>query len=96
MKFKKRGRPSLRRNVNINPRSTYFKPRAVPMAKLAVVQLTREEVEAVRLKNINHLDQYACAIRMRTSPSTLQRILARAYEKIADALVNGKAIEIIH
>jgi predicted DNA-binding protein (UPF0251 family) len=65
------------------------------MAVLKVTALTTEELEALRLKNIKGFDQTECAKAMNTSQSTLQRILESAYKKITDALVNGKAIEII-
>jgi predicted DNA-binding protein (UPF0251 family) len=64
------------------------------MRYLEVTALTLEEMEAIRLKNVEGLDQTECAKRMATSQSTFQRILASAYKKISDALVNGKAIEI--
>jgi len=59
-----------------------------------VISLSCEEVEAMRLKNIENLDQVESAKRMRTSQSTFQRILASAYKKIARAIIEGKAIEI--
>jgi predicted DNA-binding protein (UPF0251 family) len=64
------------------------------MRLLDVVELTLEEVEALRLKNIECLDQIQCAKKMETSQSTYQRILSSAYKKTTDALINGKAIEI--
>lgn len=59
-----------------------------------MISLSCEEVEAMRLKNIENLDQVESAKRMRTSQSTFQRILASAYKKIARAIIEGKAIEI--
>jgi len=57
--------------------------------------LTTEEMEAYRLRHINGLEQKQAAKKMRTSQSTYQRILYSTYKKIADALINGKAIKII-
>ena len=65
------------------------------MMLLEVVELTAEEVEALRLKNIKDLDQKECAKKMRTSQSTFQRILTSAYQKITDAFINGKAISLM-
>lgn len=65
------------------------------MRDLEVVELTHEEMEALRLKNVENLDQTKAAERMHTSQSTYQRILTSAYQKISDALINGKAIKII-
>jgi len=65
------------------------------MRFLEVIELTTEEVEAIRLKNIKGLEQEESAEKMKTSQSTFQRILASAYKKISDALINGKAVRII-
>ena len=89
-------RPRLCRKIKFNPNITYFKPRGVPMRFLEVIKLTLEEVEALRLKNIEDLEQTECARKMNTSQSTFQRILSSAYKKISVALINGKAIEIIN
>jgi predicted DNA-binding protein (UPF0251 family) len=88
-------RPRGYRIVKINPHITYFKPQGVPMSVLEIINLTIEELEALRLRNINDLSQIKCAEMMNTSQSTFQRILESAYKKITNALVNGKAIEII-
>ena len=89
------GRPRLKRHICFKAQVNYFKPRGVPMCELEVVGLTCEEIEALRLKNIVGLDQNECAEKMKTSQSTLQRILSSASAKITDALINGKAIKII-
>jgi len=65
------------------------------MRFLDVVELTVEEIEALRLKNVKDLGQQEAAKEMNTSQSTFQRILSSAYKKISDALINGKAIKII-
>ena len=88
-------RPRLCRRIRFNPSITYFKPRGVPMRNLEMVELTTEEVEALRLKNQKDLKQIECAKKMKTSQSTFQRILSSAYDKITEALVEGKAIKII-
>ena len=64
------------------------------MRFLEVISLTLEEVEALRLKNIEDLDQIEAAKKMKTSHSTFQRILSSAYKKISVAIIEGKAIEI--
>jgi len=65
------------------------------MRMLEIIDLTVEEMEALRLKNIEDLDQVSAAKKMRTSQSTFQRILSLAYKKITKALIEGKAIRII-
>ncbi|MDP2934169.1 MAG: DUF134 domain-containing protein [bacterium] len=88
-------RPRLCRRIRFNPKVSYYKPQGVPMRFLEVVELTREEVEALRLKNIKNLDQIEAAKKMNTSQSTFQRILSSAYRKISKAIIEGKAIKII-
>lgn len=92
---KRIGRPRLARLVRFNPRVSYFKPQGIPLRGLDMVELTEEEVEALRLKNIKDLDQIECAKLMKTSQSTFQRILASAYKKISQAIIDGKAIRIL-
>ncbi len=88
-------RPRLCRRIEFNPNITYFKPQGVPMRELEMVELTAEEVEALRLRNIGELEQEEAAKKMNTSQSTFQRILSSAYKKITEALIEGKAIKII-
>jgi predicted DNA-binding protein (UPF0251 family) len=87
-------RPRLCRRVRLRPRSFFFKPRGVPLRHLEIITLTREEAEALRLKDVEDLDQNECAKRMKTSQSTFQRILSSAHKKTSAAIVRGKAIEI--
>jgi len=88
-------RPRLCRRIRFNPNITYFKPQGVPMRFLEMVELTTEEAEALRLRNIQDLEQEEAAKKMNTSQSTYQRILSSAYKKITEALIEGKAIKII-
>jgi uncharacterized protein len=88
-------RPRLCRRIGFNPNITYFKPQGVPMRELEMVELTAEEVEALRLRNTEDLEQEEAAKKMNTSQSTFQRILSSAYKKITEAIIEGKAIKII-
>ena len=65
------------------------------MRELEIIELTTEEVEALRLRNMKDLEQEEAAEKMNTSQSTFQRILSSAYKKITTALIEGKAIKII-
>ena len=89
-------RPRLCRRIKFNPDVTYFKPQGVPLRLLEVVELTLEEVEALRLKNVEGLEQTECAKKMKTSQSTFQRIISSAHQKVARALTGGRAIRILH
>jgi len=89
-------RPRLCRKIEFKPDITYFKPQGVPMRELRISELSAEEIEAYRLRHILCLEQKEAAKKMHTSQSTYQRILYSASKKIADALINGKAIRIIN
>lgn len=87
-------RPFKCRRVAFIPGVTYFKPAGIPLRALEEARLTVEEAEAIRLKDLESLEQKEGAEKMNVSRSTFQRILASARQKIADALLNGKAIRI--
>jgi len=87
-------RPPKRRRVASLPAATYFKPAGMPLRVLDEVRLSVEEAEAIRLKDLEELEQEQCALRMNVSRPTFQRVLASARGKIADALLKGKAIRI--
>jgi predicted DNA-binding protein (UPF0251 family) len=85
----------LCRGIKFKPHVVYFKPQGVPISGLQVVELSMEELEAYRLRYIGNLEQKAAASELHISQSTYQRMLYSSYKKIADALINGKAIRII-
>ena len=87
-------RPTKWRRVVSIPEVNYFKPARIPSRILEEVKLSVEEAEAIRLKDIEGLEQGSCAEKMNISRQTFQRVLASARQKIADALLNGKAIRI--
>ena len=87
-------RPIKPRRVFFDPNVTYFKPRAVPLAMLEEVDLSIDELEALRLCDFKNLEQTEAARKMKISQSTLQRILTSARQKVAQALIEGKAIKI--
>ena len=87
-------RPVKWRRVSFMPDVGYFKPWDIPMRALDEVVLSVEEAEAIRLKDLEGLQQEACAEHMQVSRSTFHRVLESARSKLADALINGKAIRI--
>lgn len=87
-------RPAKMRRVGFMPGATYFKPAGIPLRAMEEVCISMEEAEAVRLKDLEGLEQEAAALKMNISRPTFQRVLAVARRKIADALLNGKAIHI--
>ena len=87
-------RPRLCRRVRCNPEVTYFKPRGIPLRELEETILHVDEFEAVRLKDLEGLEQEECAKKMNISQPTFHRLVLSARKKITDAIVNGKAIKI--
>ena len=87
-------RPTKWRRVAFLPEVTYFKPAGIPLRVLEEVRLSVEEAEAIRLKDLEGLEQEQCAEKMSISRPTFQRELGSARQKVADALLNGKAIRI--
>ena len=74
------------------PQANFYKPRGVPLAALQYTTLTVDELEAIRLADFEGLYQEQAAEKMNVSRQTFGRILESAHKKIADALVNGKAL----
>lgn len=87
-------RPPKERRVGYIPKNTYFKPAGTPLCNLQEVILSIEEVEAIRLKDLEGLMQEEAAQHMHISRATFQRILTEARKKISDAIISGKAIRI--
>jgi len=87
-------RPKLCRRILAEPSVTYFKPRGIPLRDLEEVTLHVDEFEAIRLKDLEILEQEECAKKMNISQPTFHRLVLSARKKISDAIVNGKAIKI--
>lgn len=87
-------RPFKFRNVCCDPRANYYKPRGIPLSGLEEVSLTLDELEALRLADHKAMYQEKAAAEMGISRQTFGNIINRAHKKVADALLNGKAMKI--
>lgn len=85
-------RPRFRRRIGWMPERRYFRPDGDDAANAAEVVLDPDEVEALRLADLEELHQEEAAESMGISRPTFGRIVASAHKKVADALVHGKAI----
>ncbi len=94
MKKNQAGRPKSCRWVKDMPKVRRFKPQGVPLTGLEEVSLTVDELEALRLADLDGLYQSEAAERMNVSRQTFGRIIDAARKKVADALVNGKSVTI--
>ena len=88
------GRPRCPRKVSEIPVVDYFKPRGIPLMDLETVQLKVEELESIRLVDLEGLNHEEAAKRMNISRKTLWRDLKSGRKRIAGALTEGKAIHI--
>jgi len=87
-------RPQKDRMVAFNPEISYFKPRGIPMIDLDEVCLTVDQREAIRLSDLLGMSHEDAGRRMGVSRATFGRIIQRARNAVADALINGKAINV--
>ncbi len=87
-------RPRKRRNVRGIYEEYYFKPRGVALSGLQQVDLTFDEIEALKYVDLEGLGMDEAATRMEVSKPTLCRMVNGARKKVADALINGKVIEL--
>ncbi len=87
-------RPRKRRTVSRIPDKTIYKPAGVPLNDLNIVKLLHEELEALRLADLEGLTQAEAAACMGVSRSTFQRMVTRARRQVALALTEGYALRV--
>ena len=87
-------RPKIRRCLRFKPNVYYFKPQGIPLRHLEEVVLLPDELEALKLYEIDGLDQKQAAEKMKISQPTFARILDSAIKKVALAIIKGKAIKL--
>ena len=87
-------RPRKKRILSRTPRAAVYKPAGVPLDQLPQISLLQEELEALRLADLEGLTQAQAAEEMGVSRSTFQRVLAQARRRVAQALVQGLALQI--
>jgi predicted DNA-binding protein (UPF0251 family) len=88
------GRPKECRMINALPGDYYFKPRGIPLTDLHEVTLGLDEFEAIRLADFEGLYHAEAAKRMGISRATFGRVVSGGRQKIAEALLLGKALKI--
>lgn len=88
------GRQEKSRKIFFQNEKLFFKPQGVPLSELKIIFLKRDEVEALRLKDVLDLNQEESALKMGISQSTFARILASARKKVSEALIKSYGIKI--
>ena len=81
-------RPCRCRRIRCNPDTNYFKPRGIPLDMLEEINLALDELEAIRLADLEGLYQEDAAKKMNISRQTFGNIVNSAHKKIADVLLN--------
>ena len=87
-------RPLCPRHIGHHPPCDFFKPAGIPLYELKEVVLAADELEALRLADVEDLFHTKAAVRMGVSRQTFDRIVRRARMKVAEALVRGLALRI--
>ncbi len=87
-------RPIKKRKVCLQLKSAYFQPQGVSPFDLSEMLLEVDEIEAVRLADLEGKYQEDAARQMGISRQTFGNIIERAHHKIAEALIRGKALRI--
>ncbi len=85
-------RPKIPRQICGSPAQSCFKPNSIPMAGLDRVYLQADEFEAIRLVDYQGMQQQHAAVEMGVSRQTLANLVKAARKKVADSLLNGKAL----
>ena len=87
-------RPKKYRKVCCNPSAYYFKPRGIPISELEEITIEQDELESLRLADLLAYSHENASKEMKISRATFGRILEIARRKVADGILNGKAIKI--
>ncbi len=88
-------RPFKNRKINGLFNADCYKPNGIPLSMLEQIDLSVDELEALRLADLENMYQDAAAEKMGVSRQTFGNIVKTARKKVADAIINGKALKII-
>jgi len=87
-------RPHCPRHIASLPGVVYFKPAGIPLRELEEQILPLDQFEALRLADVEGMQQAEAARQMGVSRQTFSRILARARHTVASSMTRGMAIRI--
>ena len=85
-------RPMKWRRVCCLPESNKFGPLDLTLDDQDYVNMTVDEYETIRLIDLEGFTQEECAKQMNIARTTVQGIYIEARRKLAESLVNGKAL----
>ncbi|MEF2175559.1 MAG: DUF134 domain-containing protein [Candidatus Absconditabacteria bacterium] len=92
--IKKRGRKKIHRNVDFVPVANNYTPDKTSTEGEGFIYLLQDEIEALRLKNLNNLSIREGAVKMGISKSLFAKIYNSGVYKLTEALIYGKEIVI--
>ncbi len=90
---RKRGRPRINRSLEGGPSTRCYAPQCDSDQKNETVSLLPEEMAALHLIDLQQMEQEQAATALGVSRKTIWRDIHEARRKIADALINGKTIQ---
>lgn len=82
------------RCIEGRPEARYTKPAGIPLRVLEEIWLATDERESLRLADLEQLYRADAAVHMKIPRRTFDRILRRARTKVAEALLNGRALRL--
>lgn len=91
---RRRGRPRIRRRLSEFGSLRCYGPRCLVPVEEEPVTLLPEEIEVLRLIDLDGMEQEEAASFLGVSRRTVWKDLHDARRKVTDALVNGKIIEV--
>jgi len=90
---RRRGRPRVSRSLEGGPSARCYAPQCDSDKNGEVVSLLPEEMAAISLIDLQQMEQEQAASVLGVSRKTIWRDIHEARRKIADALINGKTIQ---
>ncbi|MCK5034170.1 MAG: DUF134 domain-containing protein [Calditrichia bacterium] len=81
--------PYRKRLVQKPPQFKNFKPSGIPRKMLKKIELTLDEYEAIRLADYLKLEHLESSQKMKISRPTFTRLIDRARQKVASAIIDG-------
>ncbi|MBU1158427.1 MAG: DUF134 domain-containing protein [Candidatus Thermoplasmatota archaeon] len=87
-------RPKRCRKICLDPNHKIFKPQGTPLSELSIIEMELDELEALRLSDLEGFSQGQSAEKMDVSQPTFNRILSSARHKSAKSLIDGAALKI--
>jgi predicted DNA-binding protein (UPF0251 family) len=87
-------RPKKPKKISFEAKHNHFSPLTQQHIITEEILLDKEELEAIRLKDFENLNQEECSRLMDISQPTFHRLLKQARKKVALMLIKGQSLKI--